>query len=904
VANDVARKTYGLGDEAAAPSKSEMPDLIEVYDLHGSTMPQSEWPISRILRGERVQSSEIIVRFKKTGREQVLSCSGSAIRDQDGNIKMAVLTSADITEIKRVEEELRASEEQFRTFANAIPQLCWIANANGERIWFNDRWYEYTGTTLEQMNGWGWESVHDPSILPVVLKHLDYSIATGTSFEMVFPLRGADGVFRSFLTRIVPVKDAEGKVVRWFGTKTDIHKQMQIEAELRKNEERLALALDVAQLGEWERDLKTGAGSRSLRHAKIFGYSDIQSDWNFEKFLTHILPEHRAEVTEWYKSSLAGGAWDLETQIRRADGEVRWVWFRSNTRLDGTGRPEHAYGIVQDITERKQAEEQLKKLNRTLKALSNSNQAILKSTGEREFLQEVCNVITRDCGQAMVWIGVVEQDEQKTVTPIVYSGMEEGYLKTLRVTWDESESGRGPTGVAIRSGKAAMCRNMLTDPAFAPWREEALKRGYASSLVIPLKELDKAWGALTIYSREPDAFSEGEVELLTELAEDIEFGIRTLRIRAAHARAEEALRESEELLGLFVEHAPAALAMFDDKMRYLHASRRWKADYRLGDRELRGISHYDVFPEIPESWKEAYRRGLAGEVLIGDADRLVRQDGSVQWVRWEIRPWHNAAGKVGGIVVFSEEVTERKKAEEAFLRSEKEAFQRQQLQALAERLRAAREEERKMVARDLHDDIGQILTAIKLDLSWVVRHLPSAEVNVHDRVSRSISMINDGVRSVRKICSGLRPGILDDLGLVAAIEWQMNEFASRTGISCQVSATPRELRLDGDKTTAVFRIFQECLTNIARHAEARSVRASLFEQGEDVVLVVEDDGKGFQESEVAKSLGILGMKERAAVCGGSVQVTSTRGSGTTIQVRVPIGSRKEESEDHAHPDRR
>jgi PAS domain S-box-containing protein len=504
----------------------------------------------------------------------------------------------------------------------------------------------------------------------------------------------------------------------------------------------------------------------------------------------------------------------------------------------------------------------------------------------------------------MVWIGVAEDDEEKTVRPVAYSGLEQGYLETLSVTWDESERGRGPTGTAIRTGKPSMCRNMLTDPAFAPWREDAIKRGYASSLVIPLKEQGEAWGAITIYSREPDAFTEGEVELLTELAGDLEFGIQTLRLRAARDQAEKALRESEELLGLFVEHAPAALAMFDNEMRYLNASRRWRADYGLGDRELRGVSHYEVFPEIPEVWKEAHRRGLAGEVLSREADRFERADGSEQWIRWEVRPWRDPEGRVGGIVIFTEEITERKKAQEALLRSEKMAFQRQQLQALAERLQQAREEERKMVARDLHDDIGQILTAIKMDMTWAARHLPRANDEVRDRLKGSIELINDGVRSVRKICSGLRPGILDDLGLAAAVEWQSNEFASRAGILCEVSVPAGELQLDSDRATAIFRIYQECLTNVARHAEARTVSTSLYRQDENILLVVHDDGKGFNESEVAGSLGVLGMKERAQACGGSVQVSSSPGEGTTITVCVPLQASGAEQGQLAHTDSR
>jgi PAS domain S-box-containing protein len=683
--------------------------------------------------------------------------------------------------------------------------------------------------------------------------------------------------------------------------------KFQAEEAMREREQRLRLATDSAQLGIFEWMVPTDTAVwENKRMYEIFGIPESTDAVNRDRFVQETIhPEDLSRFSRELEESMRPGALFRGTyRIRRmSDGQWRWIQYFSKFELTPDGKPLRLLGVLGDITERKRSEEELNKLNRTLKALSNSNQAILHASDEERFLEEVCRVITSDCGHAMVWIGVAEHDEQKTVRPVAYSGFDEGYLKALKVRWDESEQGRGPTGTAIRTGQPSICRNMLTDPAFAPWREEAVKRGYASSLVIPLKDGNKAWGAITIYAREPDAFSEGEISLLMELAGDLEFGIMTLRLRAAHAQAEEALHESKEQLGLFVEHAPAALAMFDSEMRYMFASRRWMADYNLGDRDLRGVSHYDIFPEVPDEWKQAHRRGLAGEVLSSDADRFTRADGSEQWVRWEIRPWRNAEGKVGGIVIFSEEITERKKAEAALLRTEKLAIQRQQLQALAERIQRAREEERKMVARDLHDDIGQILTAIKMDMTWAVRHLPKTKDEVHERLAGSIELINDGVQSVRRICSGLRPGVLDDLGLAAAIEWQANEFSNRNGISCEVVVPVVELPIDGDRATAVFRIFQECLTNVARHAEAKSVRASLSQQDKNLLLVVEDDGKGFRESEVAGSLGVLGMKERAQVCGGSVQVSSSPGKGTKITVLIPLNAAGAERKDDEYPDR-
>jgi len=304
------------------------------------------------------------------------------------------------------------------------------------------------------------------------------------------------------------------------------------------------------------------------------------------------------------------------------------------------------------------------------------------------------------------------------------------------------------------------------------------------------------------------------------------------------------------------------------------------------------MSHDLLRTDFPQPLEQIMSELMRVGHWEGDLTKTA-QDGTriVVASRWALQ-W-GKRDQLPRVLVINSDITERKRGEESLV------LQKEQLRALAERLQWVREEDRKRVARDLHDQIGQILTAIKMDMTWMIRHLPESEGPVLARLTESIQLINDGVTSVRAICSGLRPGVLDDLGLAAAIEWQASEFAARNGVRCQVSVPPVDLHMDGDRATAAFRIFQECLTNVIRHAQAKSVSISLCEEDENILLVVEDDGIGFCESDLSNSLGslgLLGMKERAQFCGGNVQISSSPGNGTTVTIRVPVDAPGTEKE--------
>jgi len=378
-------------------------------------------------------------------------------------------------------------------------------------------------------------------------------------------------------------------------------------AELAASEGRLRLAQDAANAGSWEWDLATNKNFWSESSWKLYGLKAHSCEPSYEAWRQTVHPDDRLRVEQAVQEAARQGTeLSVEWRVRDRDGAERWLMSRGQPVRDADGRTVRYTGIVLDITQRKQEEEQLRKLNRTLKALGSSSQALMHAAEESPYLQEVCKIIVEDCGHAMVWIGYAEEDEGKSVRPVAHAGFEEGYLETLQITWADTERGRGPTGTAIRTGKPCVCRNMLTDPNFVPWRERAVKRGYASSIVLPLLVEGKAFGAITIYSREPDPFSQDEVKLLMELAGDLAYGITALRLRTAHARAEEAVHESERRLRLALEGGRMG---------------RWEWDLQTDSsfwdertRELLGVSPY-----LPADSETLLR-------LVDDRDRGALRD--------------------------------------------------------------------------------------------------------------------------------------------------------------------------------------------------------------------------------------------------------------------------------------
>jgi len=214
----------------------------------------------------------------------------------------------------------------------------------------------------------------------------------------------------------------------------------------------------------------------------------------------------------------------------------------------------------------------------------------------------------------------------------------------------------------------------------------------------------------------------------------------------------------------------------------------------------------------------------------------------------------------------------------------------QQLRELSARLESVREEERARLAYAIHDELGQTLTALKMDVVWLEKHLDAPEPILRERTRAICELIDTAIQSVRDIASELRPVVLDNFGLAAAIEWQLHEFQTRTGVACTYTSTIERTCLDSQSCTILYRIFQEILTNVSRHSGGTQLVVSLKEIDGTLILCARDNGRGITADELnsPRSFGLLAMRERARICLGAVQIDGASGGGTTVTVRVPL----------------
>jgi PAS domain S-box-containing protein len=339
------------------------------------------------------------------------------------------------------------------------------------------------------------------------------------------------------------------------------------------------------------------------------------------------------------------------------------------------------------------------------------------------------------------------------------------------------------------------------------------------------------------------------------------------------------LQGADHTYRVFVERMNEGAAVLGSGHTVLHCNRRFAR--LLGARmrrvigsAMQGLVWPDDRVRLDALLRRATQKNCRGEI------RLRSQEGTPLPVQLSLNPLH--VDGIRAVCLIASDLSVIKRAEQE-LRASAE-----QLRNLAASLLSVREEERARIAREIHDELGQSLTSVKMDLAWVAGRLPRRNGQMLEKIRSTMQLADGIIQSVRRISTELRPGILD-LGLAAAVEWQAQEFQARTGIQCKPRLLAQQ-ELAPDVSTALFRIFQEALTNVARHARATRVEVVQQKRRDRLVLRIRDNGRGFDPADpsLSKSLGLVGMRERAAILGGRVNVSSAPGKGTSVTVWIPL----------------
>ena len=604
--------------------------------------------------------------------------------------------------------------------------------------------------------------------------------------------------------------------------------RLQDEEQLRASEERLRLAQHAARIGTFERDLRTGIVTWSTELELMYGLSPGEFDGTTMIFFEKLIhPEDRDRVNDLRSSGLeTGQPTKGEWRVIWPDGSVHWIAGYWQVLRNESAEPVRVLGVNMDVTERKLAEGRLREYEEAV-----------------EGAEEMIGVIDRQYRFLLAnrqYLKMRNLTREQVVGHFITEVLSEEIFETvLKPKLDECFQGK-----VVR---------YETKFSYPPAGERDLLLSY-----FPIEGVNGVDRVACILHDITDR--KRAEEALLEMN-------RTLEAQGS------LLRSREELLRVFVKNVPAAVAMLDRDMRYLQVSDRWCSDYLPGGAQIEGRSHYEIFPDMPERWKEVHRRALQGETLRADEDRWDGQDGT-HWARWEVRPWKTPEGAVGGILVLAEDITRRKQLEEELL-------------GMSQKLIESQEQERTRIGRELHDDINQRLAMLSLELEQLQENPSEIQPRVKELRRQTAEISND----VQALSHDLHSSKLEYLGVVAGMKSWCKEFAERQRMQIDFksdvpSAVPLQIGL------TLFRVLQEALHNVIKHSGARQVEVQLREDSSEIHLIINDSGRGFDPEAAyrGKGLGLTSMRERIRLVNGAISIESKRGGGTTIYVRVPLAA--------------
>ena len=752
----------------------------------------------------------------------------------------ALAVTRSITALRTAELTLRQSEERFRTLAETTPAAIVVYN-------FDDGKIRYANTAMQEIFGYSQSElleitirdlIHPDSLEKVTKRRRARLKGESVAPRLELKLKTKSGELRWVDQSSAPI-EFEGEAAM-IATAFDITERKRAEEALRLSEERYRLIVEnqTEFIVKWRPD-----GTRTFvndSYCRYFGLTE--SECVGTNFFPLIAPEYREHIENKTKALSPAAPEYTEEHLSFVRDGMRWQQWTNRGIFDHDGTLIELLSTGRDITERKNAEE-----------------ALQESESRERRVNERFSLAVESAG-----IGVWDLD-----------------LVTGQLTWDHQMQNLYRVDTEGPSGAYGAWTQRVSPDDFSRVENEVQQAINGS------KAFDTDFRIIW-----PNGEKRHIKAFARVLRDEHGKSIRMTGVNydiTARKRAERSLRESEAQYRALVENTPDIIARFDSESRYLFVNpgisqiSTLNLDDFVGKRPIEAGFTRDQAAFM----EDAIRNVLATRKPFETEFEFEGPKGFAVF-EWRVYPEFDATGAIQSVLSINREITERKRAEEEVKQS------RELLRALSAHLQSIREEERTMIAREIHDELGQALTGLKMDLSALQRSLrKTGELDLGRLTEKTATMselVDSTIQTVRKIATDLRPGILDDLGLVAAIEWQAQDFQKRTGIKCSFAPGMDEVEMNADRSTALFRIFQETLTNVARHSAATEVDVMLNQYDDNIALEIRDNGKGISPAEISgrRSLGLVGMRERAQLLGGELMINGSPTEGTTVTARIPL----------------
>jgi PAS domain S-box-containing protein len=781
---------------------------------------------------------------------------------------MTACLSHDLTESERAKAALCASEERVRFFANMLertPVPFCTAYHDGRIMLANQAFCELTGyaeVELRELNLF--EDLASGDTREAEAQAQLELRATGAPqrYEKVIPRRdGSRAPVEIFIQQLL---DEQAGVQHYSLFAIDISRRRKAADALREHEERFRYVAELATDGIWDWRIGSEEEYLSPRLKHMLGYADDELPNRADTWEKLIHPDDLALAKQAYHDHLHHGAPFLFlARYFRKDGSMIWVSCRGQALQDASGAYYRVVGTHTDVTERKLAEEALRESEQRL---------ALALEGAAD--------------------GIWDYD---AITHSIYSSPQ----LAARLGYDPAD----PT--LDYAAWAAFVHPDDRPKLLAAWQSHLAGATKHFGCEHRLRTADGEYVWMLNSGKVVERDAQGRPLR----------AVGTLKDITERKLAEQALHRSEEFLEAVLDSAPLGISVRTNTGRLIRYNAAWQKIWALPPEDItqdmtceRENLVLDRRDDYSRPWWSEIQRvySVGGTLHIPRARTLGRRQGAAGWVSQYFYAIPDELGRVDRVVVLTQDVTEAVSAE-ASLRDSEERLRlySEQLRALMGRLETVQESERTRIAREVHDELGQNLTSIKMDLRWMERMLEKglAATDMDAMLARmagAVGLADATMSAVQRLCSELRPSVLDKLGLGPALQFEARMLEQRTGIACLVSLPPALPPLAPELVTTCFRICQECLTNVVRHAGATRVAIELLAEQAALRLRIRDNGKGINDAALADphSLGLLGMKERAALLGGCVSIQCARDGGTVVEVAVPLPAQESKHDSH------